>query len=105
MQERRSAPRVRANMKVRWEGLLTQGPGTVSDISISGCFVLTGGEVKAGELIRLEIYFPSGEVLLQWGEVAYPSPEIGFALRFRHGNEDEKRSLAALIAGLGNSVM
>lgn len=97
MQDRRSAPRVRANMKARWEGLLTQGPGTVSDISISGCFVLTGGEVKAGELIRLEIYSPSGEVLLQWGEVVYSSAEIGFALRFRHANDDEKRSLARKI--------
>ncbi|SRR5260370_30584248 len=104
MQERRAALRVRANLRVRWEGLLTQGPGTVSDISAAGCFVLTGGEVKAGELIRLEIHFPSGEVALQWGEVAYPSPEIGFALRFTYGNDEEKRSLAGLIATLRDTV-
>jgi len=96
MQERRTAERVQLNLRARWEGLRTQGRGAVSDLSSSGCFVLSGGEVTVGELIRLEINFPD-EPATVWGRVVYYVAEIGFALRFAFGNEDEQRALAQLI--------
>jgi hypothetical protein len=96
MQERRTAERVQLNLGARWEGLRTQGRGAVSDLSSSGCFVLSGGEVTVGELIRLEINFPD-EPATVWGRVVYSVAEIGFALRFAFGNEDEQRALARLI--------
>ena len=58
MQEQRGSPRFRVDLKVRWETLKSQGRGAVSDLSSSGCFVLTGGEVSADELIRLQIISP-----------------------------------------------
>jgi PilZ domain-containing protein len=96
MQERRTAERIRLDLTTRWEGLTTQGRGAVSDLSSTGCFVLSGGEVTTGELIRLQISFP-GDVEIVWGRVVYAVAEIGFALRFVFGDKDDKRALERLI--------
>src|SRR5580765_4285384 len=107
MQERRSAERFRANLKVRWQSLMTQGRGAVCDLSASGCFVLTGGQVTPRELIRLEL-IEGDEVTTLWGQVAYRVNEMGFALRFRKRNGPpssqfgDRRAAAKLIA---NSVL
>jgi len=96
MQERRTAERIRLDLKARWEGLMTQGRGAVCDLSSMGCFVLSGGEVSAGEFVRLEIHFPK-EISSLWGEVVYTIAEIGFALRFNFRNRDEQAALNRLM--------
>src|SRR5712692_510052 len=96
MQERRATERIRINLKARWEGLFSQGRGAICDLSSAGCFVLTGGEVTAGEFVRLEIHFPE-RINSVWGEVVYAVPELGFALLFRLRSDTETRELASLI--------
>ena len=96
MQERRAAERVRLNLKTRWETLVTQGRETVCDISSTGCFVLSGGELDPGELISLEIHFPE-DIASLWGEVVYAIAEMGFAIRFKFAGEAERRALDKLI--------
>jgi hypothetical protein len=78
---------------------MTQGRGAVSDLSSTGCFVLAGGPVTKGELIRLQIDFPRN-VGIVWGQVVYSVAEIGFALRFTFGNEEDRRLLTRLIDSL-----
>jgi hypothetical protein len=97
MQERRTAERIRLDLTTRWEGLTTQGRGAVSDLSATGCFVLSGGEVTTGELIRLQISFPR-DVGIVWGRVVYAVAEIGFALRFVLGSDEDRRALERSIA-------
>ena len=99
MQERRAAERLRIDLNARWEALRTQGRGVVSDLSSLGCFVLTSGEVKPGELIRLEINFPN-DTLSLWGQVIYAVAEMGFATRFAFAGEDERLLLERLIKKL-----
>jgi hypothetical protein len=99
MQERRAAERLRIDLNARWEALRTQGRGAVSDLSSLGCFVLTSGEVKPGELIRLEINFRQ-ETLSLWGQVIYAVAEIGFATRFALGGEDERLLLQRMLRKL-----
>jgi hypothetical protein len=99
MQERRTAERIRINLQARWEGLFSQGRGAICDLSPTGCFVLTGGEVMTGELVRLEIYYPS-RIDLVWGQVVYAVAEMGFALRFAFSDEDDRRVLAELFESL-----
>ena len=100
MQERRTAKRIQINLKARWEGLISQGRGTICDLSSAGCFVLTGPEVNVGELVRLEICFPN-QTALVWGHVVYAVAEMGFALRFRFAGKDEMRALQQAIDSLG----
>lgn len=96
MQERRTAERVRASLNARWEGLFSQGRGAICDLSRGGCFVLAGGEVTSGELLRLEIVLPD-QIALVWGHVVYAIAEMGFALRFAFNSDDEMAALAGLI--------
>ena len=99
MQERREAERLRIDLKVRWEALRTQDRGAVCDLSSLGCFVLTGADVKSGDLIRIEIKFPQ-EAVWFWGHVVYAVAEMGFALRFAFIDEAERHSLSQLIESL-----
>src|SRR5262245_44892911 len=98
MQDRRDTPRFRTNLTVRWESLTQQGRGAICDLSSSGCFVLTGGEVTPRELIRLELITEKRTTL--WGRVVYHISEMGFAVRFVFGNEADKRIVSSLIAAL-----
>lgn len=99
MQERRTAPRFHANLNVRWESLRTQGYGSVCDLSTTGCFVLTGGEVVPRDLIRLEL-LPTDKPATLWGQVVYQINEMGFAVRFVFGTEKDRQPLTTIIATL-----
>ena len=95
MQERRSANRLRTDINVRWETLKTQGRGLVCDLSSSGCFILSGGEVTRGELARLDLPV-SDEILTVWGTVVYTISEMGFAVRFLFGGRDQEDFMKAI---------
>jgi len=93
MKERRSAPRVRVNLQARWEGVLSRENATVTDLSRSGCFVLTGGKVEVKELVWLEINLTQAQVVNFWAEVVDQATEIGFALRFNSSSPEDEAAL------------
>ena len=96
MQERRTAPRLRTNISARWETLKSQGRGSVCDLSSGGCFVLTGGDAEAKELVRLELILED-RIVSVWGYVVYRIREMGFALRFVLQIEDDRQAIEHLI--------
>ena len=91
--ERRQAPRLKVNLPARWEGVLTQQSATITDLSETGCFVLTGGKVEPKELIRLEIELPEIGPVYFWSEVVDEAYEIGFAAKFTMGDDDGSKRL------------
>ena len=95
--DRRAAPRVRVNLRARWEGALCKDIGFISDLSRNGCFLLTGGQVQIKELIWLEIALPGAEPIHFWAEVVDTAYEIGFAVRFNSGDGDDHARLAHFI--------
>jgi PilZ domain len=95
--ERRSAPRIKVNLPVRWEGVLTQQVATITSLSESGCFVLTGGKVEPKELIRLEIELPDQEAVYFWSEVVDEAYDIGFAAHFTSSEDDDRARLGAYV--------
>ncbi|HEV2861763.1 MAG TPA: PilZ domain-containing protein [Pyrinomonadaceae bacterium] len=98
--ERRGDDRVRANLQARWEGVLESHGGTVVDLSITGCFILTPDAVQPKELVRLDIQLPAGGGLMLWGEVVYVVEDMGFALRFTGMDEGERKVIEALMETL-----
>jgi hypothetical protein len=89
--ERRRAPRVNVNLPARWEGDLGQQQANVTSLSKLGCFVLSGGQVRPKELIRLEIWLnDEAEAIVQWGAVVEVADEIGFALHFTSSEEADQ---------------
>ena len=99
MQEQRGSPRLRVDLNVHWETLKSQGRGQVSDLSASGCFVLTGGDVAARELTRLQITSQL-QVAILWGQIVYVVNEIGFAVRFIFRDESDQSALNDLLREL-----
>lgn len=103
VKDRRSAPRVRVNLPARWEGVSSHDKATITDISRNGCFVLSGGKVRIKELIWLEIELPDHHLLHFWSEVVDEASEIGFALKFNSGDEEDHQRLATYIESLFES--
>ena len=95
--ERRSAPRVRVKLAARWEGVLSRETAAVTDLSRSGCFVLTGGKVEVKELVWLEIQLTDKQTVNFWAEVVDEASEIGFALKFNSSSPEDEAVLAGFI--------
>lgn len=95
--ERRSAPRVRVNLPARWEGALHRESASVTDLSVSGCFVLSGGKVELKELVWLEIQLPDQDPIQVWAEVVDQANEIGFAVRFNSADDADQQRLVSYL--------
>ena len=95
--ERRSAPRVRVKLRARWEGVLSRENATVTDLSRSGCFMLTGGKVEVKELVWVEIQLTDRQTVNFWAEVVNQTSEIGFALKFNSSSPEDEAALAEFL--------
>ena len=95
--DRRSAPRARVKLSARWEGVLSRENATVTDLSRSGCFMLTGGKVEAKELVWVEIQLTDRQTVNFWAEVVNQASEIGFALKFNSSSPEDEAALAAFL--------
>src|SRR5437762_13047043 len=100
MQERRGAPRLTVDLTVNWETLKASGRGQVSDLSSTGCFVLSGGDISSRELVRLQITSPQRVVTL-WGQIVYVAQEMGFAVHFLIIDDLDRRDLRKLMDDVG----
>jgi hypothetical protein len=89
-QDRRSLERFPVNIDIEWEGLVGRKSGTISDISVLGCFVLCSGEVEDGENVKIFFPLTDGRKIQFWGEVVNHVFEIGFAIRFIELSEAQK---------------
>jgi len=101
--ERRSAPRARVKLAARWEGAMSRENATVTDLSRSGCFVLTGGKVEVKELVWLEIKLSDTQAVNFWAEVVSEAPDIGFALKFNSSSPEDEATLAKFLEGVFQS--
>jgi hypothetical protein len=94
----RQARRIRVSLPATWEGVLERREATVTSISLNGCFMLSGGEIRPKELLRVEIDLLEGERICCWAEVVDQAYDIGFAVRFNALDDTERELLANFIA-------
>ena len=88
---------MRVNLPARWEGALSRESATVTDLSRSGCFVLTGGNVEVKELVSLEINLTDTQTVTFWAEVVDAASDIGFALKFNSSTPEDEAMLASFL--------
>ena len=69
-------------MDIEWEGGSGRLPGTISDVSIEGCFVLSSGEINDGDPVKLFVPLADGMKVQFDGKVANHVYEIGFGVCF-----------------------
>jgi PilZ domain-containing protein len=101
--ERRSAPRARVKLPARWEGVLSRESATITDISRTGCFVLSGGKVEKKELVWVEIQLPDRQSVQFWAEVVDEASDIGFALKFNSSSPEDEATLAKYLESVFQS--
>ncbi len=101
--DRRSAPRVRVKLPARFEGVLSRESATVTDLSRTGCFVLTGANVEIKELVSLEIQITDDQKVHFWAEVVNQAAEIGFALKFNSSSPEDEAALTKFLEGIFKS--
>lgn len=96
-EDRRQMSRFKVKIEIEWEGQAGRKSGTIGDISETGCFVMSSGDVSDGENIK--IFFPlTGGMKVQfWGEVTNHFLQIGFAIRFIKLSEAQKDFLEKFV--------
>jgi hypothetical protein len=99
--ERRAAPRVQVNLEVSWQAEDKSRQGTISDISVSGCFVLCSGDVADGNAVSVEFHLARAKAIALRGEVVNHHDEIGFAMRFTEVGKKESAFLKKLVERAG----
>lgn len=95
--DRRHLERFPVSIEIEWEGLIGRHAGTISDISVIGCFVLCSGEVEDGENVKIFFPLTDGRKIQFWGEVVNHVFEIGFAIRFIELSEAQKDFLEKFV--------
>lgn len=96
-EERRGTNRNSVNIDVEWRGSGVRQPGTVSDISVDGCFVLSSGEVVDGEAVKVFLPLAEGMNVEFSGRVANHVVEIGFGVRFDRLTSAQRDLLTKLV--------
>ena len=80
--ERRKHPRIKVNYAIEWENHSGLRAGTMSDVSVGGCFILGPGHVANGETIHVYLPLTSGNKAKFTAEVRDVIYDIGFAVKF-----------------------
>ncbi len=96
-EDRREDQRFSVNIDVEWEGFIGKRSGTISDISVSGCFVLSSGEVDDGDYVKIWFPLTNGQKIEFWGEVVNHVFEIGYGIQFIKLREAQKEFLELFV--------
>ncbi len=95
--ERRQHERVRFPLEVRWEGLSGRHSARVYDLSLSGCYIESLGQVQLHERVSFHIQSPTGRWLSLAGEVVHAQPNMGFGIRLTGLSELQREALTGLL--------
>jgi len=95
--ERRSSNRYPVEMDVEWEGSQGRQPGTLSDVSLDGCFVLSSGDIEDGATVKIFVPLADGMKVQFEGKVANHVYEIGFGVRFSALSAAQRDLLVQLV--------
>ena len=98
--ERRRVERFSVTIDVEWMNSAGRKPGTISDISTEGCFVMSSGEVTDGETVRIFLPLTGGMKVQFDCEVVNHVFEIGFAVRFTVLSQSQRDFLGKFIDSL-----
>lgn len=102
--EKRTHERVSTNLAARWHGTAGTHEGRVEDLSLSGCFINTKGNVDPGEVVSLLIQLPWGGWLPLRGKVAFFQQLTGFSVSFMRVEDKDREALEQLVAAQNKSA-
>jgi hypothetical protein len=95
--EKRKHGRLPLVMEASWEGSGSNSLARTVDISASGCFIDTLGQVEVGETLNLRLTLHDGEHISVQGVVIYQMPSLGFGVQFTRISPADQLRLDALL--------
>src|SRR5690348_9597176 len=95
--DRRSSKRYTVTIDMEWEMAGERHPGTISDLSEGGCFVLTGVEVEDGAEVGVLLPIGDGMKVQYIGTITNHVYEIGFAVNFTRVSEAQRNVLRSYL--------
>ena len=95
--ERRETNRYPVSVNIEWEVNTIRLPGTLSDVSFDGCFVLSSGEVTDGDTIRIFVPLADGMKVQFGGKITNHVFEIGFGVKFDQLSTAQRELLVNLV--------
>jgi hypothetical protein len=95
--EKRKHGRQPLVMEASWEGSGIKSRARTVDISATGCFIDTLGEVEVGEKLNLKLTFHDGEYISVQAVVMYRMPSLGFGVRFTKISDSDRLRLDTLL--------
>ena len=96
-EERRSTNRYSVEVEIEWQDGSRGSTGSLSDVSLDGCFVLSSGDVNDGDPVKIYVPIGDGMKVEFTGTVANHVLEIGFGLRFDRLSTAQRELLATLV--------
>jgi PilZ domain len=95
--ERRRHERARVSVSLDWgETAYCVWHDRITSLSVGGCFIQTGREMKNGQKIYLRLWLRDGERILR-GEVRYCLERVGLGVEFFELMERDKERLAEMV--------
>lgn len=95
--EKRKHGRQPLVMEASWEGSGIKSRARTVDISATGCFIDTLGEVEVGEKLNLKLTLHGGEYISVQAVVMYRMPSLGFGVRFTKISDSDRLRLDTLL--------
>src|SRR5258708_5631318 len=95
--EKRKHGRQPLVMEASWEGSGIKSRARTVDISATGCFIDTLGEVEIGEKLNLKLTLQDGEYISVQAVVMYRMPSLGFGVRFTKISDSDRLRLDVLL--------
>lgn len=95
--EKRKHDRIALVMEASWEGSGTKSVARTTDISLTGCFVDTLGQVGVGDVLNLRFTSPGGDHISVEGKVMYHQNGVGFGVRFTRMSDADRRRLESIL--------
>jgi hypothetical protein len=96
-EQRRSSNRYPVEVDVQWEGARGRQPGTMTDVSPNGCFVLSSGDIEDGDAVKIFVPLADGMKVEFDGKVANHVYEIGFGVRFEQLSDAQRDLLNQIV--------
>jgi hypothetical protein len=98
--DRRRHGRHAVRIDVDWENPVGRRPAKVSDVSLTGCFVLSPGDVDDGQIVKVFFPLSNGKKALFWGKIVNHVFDVGFGVRFVAVTDVQQSLLKRLIGRL-----
>ena len=95
--ERRDSNRYPVELDVEWEGGAGRQPGSISDVSLEGCFVLSSGDVNDGDDVKIFVPLADGMKVQFDAKVANHVYEIGFGVKFAQLSIAQRELLVKIV--------